>query len=76
MLRHKRQRHAEIDEVHPPPPPPPPQEEILSPPPPQEEMPPPPLQGQLLQPPMTKCNKQDMVFQHPFTMMISGPTGM
>lgn len=73
MLRHKRQRHAEIDEVHPPPPP----QEELPPPPPQDEMPPlSPLQGQLLQLPVTKCNKQDMVFKHPFTMMISGPTGM
>ena len=44
---------------------------------PHEEMPTPPLcLSQPPQPPVKACNRSVMVFQHPFTMMISGPTGI
>ncbi|WAR17793.1 hypothetical protein MAR_032387 [Mya arenaria] len=49
----------------PPPPPPPPQRESQPPP------PPPPPQGARTS---DEINSQNMTFQHPFTMMISGPT--
>ncbi|KAK3106066.1 hypothetical protein FSP39_011921 [Pinctada imbricata] len=48
----------------PPPPPPPPPKEVLPPPPPKEALPPPP-------PPPPK---ESFKFQHPFTMIVAGPT--
>ena len=84
MLRHLRQRHVEGNEPYPPPPPPPPQDERVPPPPPpppppQDEGQPPPPPRVTSPSPATALERESTnskpVFQHPFTMMISGPTG-
>ena len=83
ILRHLGVKHGQegkVNEAYPPPPPPSPPQGAPSPPPPQERMPPPPpppQQGILPsgEARITKEN-QPMVLRHPFTMMISGPTGI
>ncbi|WAQ96109.1 hypothetical protein MAR_028799 [Mya arenaria] len=86
--KHKAVNHemeTVINESYPPPPPPPPPQGVPPPPPPppresQPPPPPPPPPQREAQPPpqgsrtSDEINSQHMTFQHPFTMMISGPT--
>ena len=62
MTRHWIQLHKETNDAYPSPPPPPPPPQGAPPP-----SPPPP-------PPPPPPHEENMVFQHPFTMMVSGPT--
>ena len=59
------------------PPPPPPPQQGVPPPPPQQGVPPPPHRQGVPPPPegASPPQEENMVFYHPFTMMISGPTG-
>ena len=69
MLRHFKQKHNSSNRILPEGVPP---TQGTSPPPPQGVPPPPPPQG--VPPPPPPPQEENMVFQHPFTMLVSGPT--